>query len=108
MPTDGPVGAMLLATGRHPWRPAHLHFRIRATGYSTLITHIFREPDPYLDSDAVFGVRSSLIGEFVEHAPGVAPDATTQAQRYFALTQQVVLARVPVPVPAPAPAPAPA
>ena len=102
VPTDGPVGAMLLATGRHPWRPAHLHFRIRATGYSTLITHIFREPDPYLDSDAVFGVRSSLIGEFVEHAPGVAPDATTQAQRYFALTQQVVLARVPVPVPAPA------
>lgn len=92
VPTDGPVGAMLVATGRHPWRPAHLHFRIRASGYSTLITHIFREPDPYLDSDAVFGVRSSLIGEFVEHAAGKAPDGATLDQRFFTLDQKVVLA----------------
>ena len=78
----------------HPWRPAHLHFRIRAAGYSTLITHIFKEPDPYLDSDAVFGVRSSLNGEFVEHAPGTAPDGSTLDKRWFTLDQQLVLAPV--------------
>jgi len=57
IPHDGPVGDLLKATGRHPWRPAHLHFMIKAPGYETLITHVFRSDDPYLDSDAVFGVR---------------------------------------------------
>jgi hydroxyquinol 1,2-dioxygenase len=61
VPTDGPVGRMLVASGRHPWRPAHMHFMIKAPGHETLITHVFREGDPYLDSDAVFGVRSSLV-----------------------------------------------
>ncbi|MDY0747798.1 intradiol ring-cleavage dioxygenase [Paucibacter sp. R3-3] len=68
IPTDGPVGAMLVATGRHPWRPAHVHFLIRAPGYETLTTHVFRAGDPYLDSDTVFGVRASLLAEFVPHA----------------------------------------
>ena len=63
VPTDGPVGRMLLASGRHAWRPAHVHFRIRAPGFGTLVTHIFRDGDPYLDSDVVFGVGSSLIGD---------------------------------------------
>ena len=94
VPTDGPVGAMLLATGRHPWRPAHLHFRIRAEGYSTLITHIFKEPDLYLDSDAVFGARSSLIGEFVEHPAGTAPGGAKLDRRYFTLDQQVCWPRL--------------
>lgn len=70
VPTDGPVGRMLVASGRHPWRPAHVHFRIQAPGWRTLITHLFRNPDPYLDSDAVFGVRSSLIAEYVHHERG--------------------------------------
>jgi hydroxyquinol 1,2-dioxygenase len=70
VPTDGPVGQLLLATGRHPWRPAHIHFRIRAPGHATLITHLFRAGDPYLDSDVVFGVRSSLIADFERHAEG--------------------------------------
>ena len=61
IPTDGPVGRMLVASGRHPWRPAHIHFMIKAPGYETLITHLFRDGDPYLDSDAVFGVRRSLV-----------------------------------------------
>lgn len=65
IPHDGPVGAMLAALGRHPWRPAHLHFMIQAAGYEKLITHVFRAGDPYLDSDAVFGVRSSLIADWV-------------------------------------------
>lgn len=87
VPTDGPVGRMLLAAGGHPWRPAHIHFRIRASGYRTLITHIFREPDPYLDSDAVFGVRSSLIGHFEHHAQGPLAE-----QPYTTLSQRFVLA----------------
>ena len=50
IPHDGPVGAMLEATGRHPWRPAHLHFMVKAPGYETLITHVFRDHSDYLDS----------------------------------------------------------
>ncbi len=95
VPTDGPVGAMLLASGRHPWRPAHLHFRIRAKGFQTLITHIFRDGDPYLDSDAAFGVRSSLIGNFESHAPGNAPDGSEMATPYLTLAQTIVLAPTP-------------
>ena len=87
VPTDGPVGRMLVACGRHPWRPAHLHFLIHASGYQTLTTHIFREPDPYLDSDAVFGVRSSLIGKFEHHERGPLADTP-----YFTLSQRFVLA----------------
>lgn len=71
IPHDGPVGEMLEATGRHPWRPAHLHFMISAPGYKTLVTHVFRKGDPYLESDAVFGVRSSLIADWVAGDDGV-------------------------------------
>ena len=61
IPTDGPVGALLRATGRHPWRPAHLHFMITAPGYRPLITSLYFEGDQYLDSDTVFGVKDSLV-----------------------------------------------
>ncbi|HJV94984.1 MAG TPA: intradiol ring-cleavage dioxygenase [Albitalea sp.] len=71
IPTDGPVGRMLVASGRHPWRPAHIHFMIRAPGYDTLVTHLFRDGDPYLDSDAVFGVRRSLIVDFEPGSPAM-------------------------------------
>lgn len=74
IPHDGPVGRLLDALGRHPWRPAHLHFRISAPGYETLVTHVFRDGDPYLDSDAVFGVRSSLVADWIRHEAGPAPD----------------------------------
>ena len=70
IPHDGPVGAMLEATGRHPWRPAHLHFLVKAPGYETLITHVFRDHSDYLDSDAVFGVRQSLVCDWVQQADG--------------------------------------
>ncbi|MEX3967548.1 intradiol ring-cleavage dioxygenase [Paraburkholderia sp. EG286B] len=76
IPYDGPVGRMLTALGRHPWRPAHLHFMIEAPGYERLITHIFRAGDRFLDSDAVFGVRSSLIADWMHHDRGRAPDGT--------------------------------
>src|SRR3546814_12940788 len=61
IPHDGPVGQMLEATSRHPWRPAHLHFMIKAPGYETLLTHVFRDNSDSLDSDAVFGFRPSLF-----------------------------------------------
>ncbi|MCC7457104.1 MAG: hypothetical protein IT390_09045 [Nitrospira sp.] len=70
IPHDGPVGELLQASGRHPWRPAHLHFMISAPGYETLITHVFRRDDPYLDSDAVFGVRQSLVADWRQQADG--------------------------------------
>ena len=67
IPTDGPVGMMLAATKRHPWRPAHIHFKVTADGYAPLTTHLFDNVDEYLDSDAVFGVKDSLICDFPLH-----------------------------------------
>ena len=74
IPDDGPVGDLLTATGRGPMRPAHLHFKVEAPGHRTLVTHIFVAGDPYLDRDAVFGVKDSLVVDFTEHPPGRAPD----------------------------------
>jgi hydroxyquinol 1,2-dioxygenase len=71
IPHDGPVGDLLKAAGRHPWRPAHLHFMIEAPGYERLITHVFRDDDEWLDSDAVFGVRQSLIAPWTRDDKGV-------------------------------------
>ena len=70
IPDDGPVGAMLSATGRHPWRPAHIHMIVRAPGYRTLTTHIFDAASEYLDSDAVFAVKPSLARGFVREDDG--------------------------------------
>jgi hydroxyquinol 1,2-dioxygenase len=74
IPDDGPVGDLLAATGRGPMRPAHLHFKVTAPGYRTLVTHIFVAGDPHLASDAVFGVKDSLVVEFADHPAGTAPD----------------------------------
>lgn len=89
---DGPVGAMLEALGRHPWRPAHLHFMISAPGYQRLVTHVFRQGDRYLDSDAVFGVRSSLITDWVRHEAGQGPHGTQVDTPYHTLDFDFVLA----------------
>lgn len=64
IPDDGPVGAMLKHLGRHPYRPAHMHYLVTADGYQKLITHTFVGEDPYLESDAVFGVKSTLVAPF--------------------------------------------
>ena len=64
IPNDGPVGKLLDSLGRHPNRPAHLHYIIEADGFDALTTHIFDPDDPYIDSDAVFGVKKSLLAEF--------------------------------------------
>jgi catechol 1,2-dioxygenase len=68
IPDDGPVGRMLQASGRHPWRAAHIHLIVSAPGHKTLTTHVFDARSDYLDSDAVFGVRDSLIVEFTPDA----------------------------------------
>jgi hydroxyquinol 1,2-dioxygenase len=91
VPTDGPVGQMLLNTGRHPWRPAHIHFFVTADGYQPLITHIFREGDRYLNSDVVFGVRPSLVRDFQSHAQGKAPDGRDMQQPYWSLEYEFSL-----------------
>ena len=64
VPTDGPVGLILNRMGRHPMRPAHLHFMVSAPGYETVVTHLFVKGDPYLESDVVFGVKDSLVVDF--------------------------------------------
>jgi hydroxyquinol 1,2-dioxygenase len=69
IPDDGPVGAMLEQTGRHPWRPAHIHMIIRADGYRTVTTHVFDQASEYLDSDAVFAVKPTLLREFIARTP---------------------------------------
>lgn len=69
IPNDGPVGKMLDATGRHPWRPAHIHAIVRAPGFRTTVTHFFDEESEYLDTDTVFAVKPSLLRTFVERSP---------------------------------------
>ena len=76
IPTDGPVGTLLLATKRHPYRPAHIHFIATAPGHHLLTTHIFVAGSPYIESDAVFAVKKSLITEFIP------VDDPGQAARY--------------------------
>jgi len=85
IPDDGPVGEMLAAQGRHPWRPAHVHFIVRAAGCRPLVTHIFAEGDEYLESDAVFGVKTSLVRRYEERPPGIAPDGTVRTERFVHL-----------------------
>ena len=75
VPDDGPVGELFRATGRTPWRPSHLHFIVQAEGLKPLVTEVFANGDPYLDRDAVFGVRSDLIMNYVEsHDLDALPD----------------------------------
>jgi hydroxyquinol 1,2-dioxygenase len=64
VPSDGPVGRMLNAMGRHPFRPAHIHFIISAAGYHRLVTALYLEGDRYIDSDVVFGSREELVVEY--------------------------------------------
>jgi hydroxyquinol 1,2-dioxygenase len=70
IPSDGPVGAMLAAVGRSPMRASHLHFMVTAPGLRTLVTHIFVRGDELLDRDSVFGVKDSLVKDFVPQQAG--------------------------------------
>jgi protocatechuate 3,4-dioxygenase beta subunit len=85
IPTDGPVGALLRETGRHCWRAAHIHAIVSAAGHRTVTTHIFDADNPYLGSDAVFGVRDSLVRSFRPAGPADPPDVTFVADMDFRL-----------------------
>jgi hydroxyquinol 1,2-dioxygenase len=76
VPTDGPVGRMLRKMGRHPNRPGHMHMIVSAPGYLPVTTHLFVADSDYLDSDAVFGMKESLVVKFERHPPGVGPDGS--------------------------------
>ncbi len=73
IPNDGPVGKMLGHMGRHPYRPAHMHFLITAPGYQKVVTHTFVGDGAYLESDAVFGVKRSLVAPFERIEGGETP-----------------------------------
>jgi hydroxyquinol 1,2-dioxygenase len=92
IPDDGPVGKMLAAQGRHPFRPEHIHFMIAAPGCRKLVTHIFADGDVYLDSDVVFGVKASLIRQFDRHDGGDAPDGRAMTGEWFSLVHGFMLA----------------
>ena len=83
VPGDGPVGSMLNKMGRHLNRPGHMHMMLDAPGHEKLVTHLFVKDSPYLDSDAVFGVRNSLIVDFPKHPPGKAPDGRSMIKPYY-------------------------
>ncbi len=74
VPTDGPGGELLGATGRHAWRPSHLHFIVKAPGFRSLVTEVFPDDDPYLDADAVFGVRDDLMMHYEPQPAGSFPE----------------------------------
>ena len=93
IPYDGTVGEMLKATERHPYRPAHVHFMIMAPGHERLVTHLFVSGDQYLDSDAVFAVKNSLIRDFTREAPGIAPDGRKMDMPWRKLHNDFVLAK---------------
>jgi hydroxyquinol 1,2-dioxygenase len=73
-------------------RPAHIHFMVKVDGYQTLITHVFDEADQYLDTDAVFGVRSSLLTHFARHEPGTAPDGREMTGPWASTEFDLILA----------------
>lgn len=96
IPHDGPVGRLLAATGRSPMRASHLHFLVRAPEHRQLVTHIFVKGDELLESDSVFGVKDSLVKEFVEQPAGTpTPDGRAVEGTWTRTRFDVVLAREP-------------
>jgi catechol 1,2-dioxygenase len=92
IPDDGPVGQMLAATGRHPWRPAHIHMIVRAPGFRTVTTHIFDAASDYLDSDAVFAVKPSLVRTFRARAADDPDRPSGVDGPWYSVENDVVLA----------------
>lgn len=91
VPTDGPVGLILERMGRHPMRPAHLHFIVSAPGYETVVTHLFVKGDPYLGSDVVFGVKESLVVDFKRIDSEVEAGRVGLASPFYAASYDFVL-----------------
>jgi protocatechuate 3,4-dioxygenase beta subunit len=102
VPTDGPVGEMLRAQNRHPYRPAHIHFLAFKRGYKTLITQVFVDNDEHLETDVVFGVTRALVGDYRRHdegeppAPGVRAPWYTLSYRFVMEAGDAVLPQPPI------------
>jgi hydroxyquinol 1,2-dioxygenase len=86
VPTDGPVGRMLRKMGRHPYRPGHIHMIVSAPGHLPVTTHLFVAGSEYLDSDAVFGMKESLVAQFKKHPPGVGPDGERMDKPFYTVS----------------------
>ncbi len=95
IPDDGPVGQMMRATGRTINRPGHIHMQVSAPGHVTLTTHIFVAGSPYIDEDAVFGKRDSLVVDFDKHPPGKAVDGREMKKPYHSASFDFRLAPTP-------------
>ncbi|MCO4838067.1 MAG: hydroxyquinol 1,2-dioxygenase [Oceanospirillaceae bacterium] len=97
VPSDGPVGGILRACGRHPWRPSHLHYIVTAPGYQSLVTEIFPADDPYLDQDTVFGVREDLVMTYQHAQPQDFPKGMALSGKvhepYLAVKFDVILSK---------------
>lgn len=98
VPDDGPVGELLRAMGRRPWRPSHLHIIIEAKGFKPIVTELFPSDDPYLDNDAVFGVRKSLVIEYKlrddpENQPAELEARTRLKNPFYSVEYDFTLAR---------------
>jgi hydroxyquinol 1,2-dioxygenase len=83
VPTDGPVGQMLRKMGRHPYRPGHIHMIVSADGYRPVTTHLFVAGSEYLDTDAVFGMKESLVAQFERHPAGPGPNGERMEAPYY-------------------------
>jgi len=88
IPTDGPVGEMILQTRRHPMRPAHVHFLVNAPGYEPLITHVFIDGDKYLDTDVVFGVKDELVAKIEKRSDPKMPDGKPASAPWHLMTYE--------------------
>lgn len=95
IPSDGPVGVLMRATHRSINRPGHIHMMVSAEGHVPVTTHLFVANSPFLEQDAVFGKRDSLVVDFVPHAPGTAPDGTVMDKQYYTTSYDFRLAPVP-------------
>jgi hydroxyquinol 1,2-dioxygenase len=93
VPTDGPVGVMLKKMGRHPMRPGHIHMIVSAPGHHAITTHLFAAGSQYIDSDAVFGVKESLVTPFARHPVGAGPDGTHMDVPYYTVNYDFRLRR---------------
>ena len=94
VPTDGPVGRMLRKMGRHPYRPGHIHMIVSAPGHLPVTTHLFVAGSQYLDSDAVFGMKESLVAQFDRHSPGVGPNGERMDTPFYTVDYDFRLRRI--------------
>jgi len=91
IPMDGTIGELMKRTRISHMRPAHVHFHVTAPGYAGLVTHLFRNGDPYIETDVVYGVKKELIAEFKRRPPGKAPTGESVATPLHVVTYDFVL-----------------